>query len=173
MTESLTLPVLPLDGMVVLPGMVLPMRLADAEVRAAIEAAHAAHDADPARVLLVPRLDGTYAGVGTMATIEQVGQLPGGEAAAVVRGVARVRIGTGATGPGAALWVQATVQDEPRTDGRTQDLAREYKAIAVNILQQRGAWQFVDSVQSVDDPGALSDIAGYAPYLTAEQKLWL
>ncbi len=81
----------------------------------------------------------------------------------MVRGVARVRIGTGATGPGAALWVQATVQDEAPTDARTPDLAREYKAIAVNILQQRGAWQFVDSVQSVSDPAALADLAGYAP----------
>jgi ATP-dependent Lon protease len=40
-------------------------------------------------------------------------------------------------------------------------------------LQQRGAWQFVDSVQSMSDPSALADLAGYAPYLTAEQKIWL
>jgi ATP-dependent Lon protease len=179
MTETLTLPVLPLDDLVVLPGMVLPMRLADQEVRAAIEAAQASRDndtdtdTDNARVLLVPRLDGKYAAVGTMATIEQVGRLPGGEDVAVVRGESRVKIGTGATGPGAALWVQAAVQDEPETDTRTQELAREYRSIAVSILQQRGAWQFVDSVQSMTDPSALADLAGYAPYLTAEQKIWL
>src|SRR5213080_4659692 len=101
MTETFTLPVLPLDDLVVLPGMVLPVRLDDTEVRAAIEAAQASRDDDTGRVLLVPRLDGTYAAVGTMAAIEQVGQLPGGGAAAVVRGLSRVRIGTGATGPGA------------------------------------------------------------------------
>jgi ATP-dependent Lon protease len=173
MTDILTLPVLPLDDMVVLPGMVVPVRLADAEVRAAIDAARASDTDDAARVLLVPRLGGEYAAVGTVATIEQVGQLPGGEAAAVVRGVSRVRIGTGATGPGAALWVQATVQPEVDGDTRAADLARDYRSIAVSILQQRGAWQFVDSVQSMTDPSALADLAGYAPYLTPQQKVWL
>jgi ATP-dependent Lon protease len=172
MAETLTLPVLPLDDTVVLPGMVVPLRLADAEVRAAIDAAQLAGET-PARVLLVPRLSGKYAAVGTIASIEQVGQLPGGDSAAVVRGVARVRIGTGATGPGAALWVEATVQDEPPVEARAADLARDYKALATSILQQRGAWQFVDSVQSITDPSALADLAGYAPYLTGEQKVWL
>jgi ATP-dependent Lon protease len=176
MADILTLPVVPLDDMVVLPGMVVPMRLADAEVRAAIDAARASRDLEDqgsGQVLLVPRLDGTYAGVGTVATIEQVGQLPGGDAVAVVRGVDRVRIGTGASGPGAALWVQATVQVEPAADARATELAREYKSLATAILQQRGGWQFVDSVQSITDPSALADLAGYAPYLTSEQKVWL
>jgi ATP-dependent Lon protease len=177
MSETLILPVLPLDDSVVLPGMVVPMRLDDAEVRAAIDAAQAADtdaDADSgARVLLVPRLDGQYAAVGTMATIEQVGQLPGGAPAAVVRGVARVKIGTGATGPGAALWVQATIQDEPPVDARATELAQEYKSLATSILQQRGGWQFIDSVRSITDPSVLADIAGYAPYLTTDQKIWL
>jgi len=173
MTETLTLPVLPLDDLVVLPGMVVPLRLADAEVRAAIEAAQSTSEqGDQARVLLVPRLRGKYAAVGAVATIEQVGQLPGGESAAVVRGVDRVRIGTGATGPGAALWVQATVQPESEGAG-SADVAREYKSLATSILQQRGAWQFIDSVQSITDPSALADIAGYAPYLSADQKVWL
>jgi ATP-dependent Lon protease len=184
--RTLTLPVLPLDDMVVLPGMVVPLRLADTEVRAAIDAARMSADdtashgddgdsdgSDERRVLLVPRLAGSYAAVGVVATVEQVGQLPGGERAAVVRGVARVRIGTGATGPGAALWVQATVPAEPPLDERATELAREYKTLATAILQQRGAWQFVDSVQSITDPSVLADLAGYAPYLSTDQKVWL
>jgi ATP-dependent Lon protease len=176
MADILTLPVLPLDDLVVLPGMVVPMRLADAEVRAAIDAARASRDLDAqgsGQVLLVPRLDGTYAGVGTVASIEQIGQLPGGDAVAVVRGIDRVRIGTGATGPGAALWVQATVQIEPAADARATELAREYKALAISILQQRGAYQFVDSIQSMTDPSALADLAGYASYLSNSQKVEL
>jgi ATP-dependent Lon protease len=175
MTDVLTLPVLPLDDMVVLPGMVVPVRLGETEVRAAIDAARAGapDEGDAARVVLVPRLGGQYAAVGAIATIEQVGRLPGGDAAAVVRGVSRARIGTGATGPGAALWVQVTVPAETETGGRAAELAREYKSIAVSILQQRGAWQFVDSVQAITDPSAAADLAGYAPYLTAEQKIWL
>jgi ATP-dependent Lon protease len=171
----LTLPVLPLDDSVVLPGMVLPLRLDEAEVRAAIDAARASRssESEPASVLLVPRLEGKYAAAGTMATIEQVGQLPGGTPAAVVRGVARVKIGTGATGPGAALWVEATTQDEVAPSNKAHELAKEYKSLATSILQQRGGWQFIDSVQSINDPSTLADMAGYAPYLTNDQKIWL
>jgi ATP-dependent Lon protease len=175
MTELLTLPVLPLDDVVVLPGMVVPLELADSEVRAAVEAAQATSgtSGEPARVLLVPRLDGKYATVGTVGVIEQVGRMRGGQQAAVVRGTARARIGAGTTGPGAALWVEATTQDEDASAERTAELAREYKSLATTILQQRGAWQFVDSVQGISDPSALADLAGYAPYLSDEQKVWL
>lgn len=175
MGETLALPVLPLDDVVVLPGMVVPIRLsgsdATAEARAAIEAATAT--GGQSKVLLVPRLDGKYAKVGTLALIEQVGRLSGGERAAVVRGTERVRIGTGTTGPGAALWVEATIADESPVDDHTRELAREYRGLVTTILQQRGAWQVVDSVQQVDDPSALADLAGYASYLSDEQKVWL
>ncbi|MFT7838380.1 endopeptidase La [Saccharothrix sp. BKS2] len=175
MGETLALPVLPLDDVVVLPGMVVPIRLsgvdAGAEARAAVEAATAA--GGQSKVLLVPRLDGKYAKVGTLGVIEQVGRLSGGERAAVVRGTERVRIGTGTTGPGAALWVEATIADVPPADERTHELAREYRALVTSILQQRGAWQVVDSVQQVDEPSALADLAGYASYLGDEQKVWL
>ncbi|MBM7772214.1 ATP-dependent Lon protease [Actinokineospora baliensis] len=174
MSEALNLPVLPLDDAVLLPGMVVPIQLTGSdnanEARAAVEAAQAA--GEPARVVLVPRLDGKYARVGTLAVVEQVGRLPGGERAAVVRGTGRVRIGAGTTGPGAALWVQVDTADET-TDAKTRDLAREYKGLVTTILQQRGAWQVVDSVTQVDDPSALADLAGYAAYLSDEQKVWL
>jgi len=173
MTEILSLPMLPLDDVVVLPGMVVPLSLSESEVRAAVEAAQASADpAGEARVLLVPRLDGKYASVGTVGVIEQIGRLRGGEHAAVVRGTARVRIGTGTTGPGAALWVEAITQDETVGESAAE-LAREYKTLATTILQQRGAWQFVDSVQGITDPSTLADLGGYAPYLTNEQKVWL
>ncbi len=111
--------------------------------------------------------------MGAWGVVEQIGRLPGGEQAAVVRATARVRIGTGTTGPGAALWVEATVLDEVTADDRAQELAREYRALMITLLQRRGAWQMIDSVQQVDEPGALADLAGYASYLTKEQKLWL
>ena len=38
------------------------------------------------------------------------------------------------------------------------------------MLQRRNAWQVVDSVQRVNDPSELADLAGYASYLSAEQK---
>jgi ATP-dependent Lon protease len=183
--------VLPLDDAVVLPGMVLPVETAAADVRAAIDAARAAsrtrspgeaaHSSGNAsqtaspEVLLVPRLGGHYAAVGTVAVVEQIGRLPGGAPAAVVRGTRRARIGVGTTGPGAALWVEVTVVDEASTTSpdRLADLAKTYKALATTVLQQRGAWQVVDGLTSITDPSTLADTAGYAPYLTLEQKVRL
>ncbi|WP_433336825.1 endopeptidase La [Spirillospora sp. CA-294931] len=171
MSETLTLPVLPLDDGAVLPGMVVPLDLSESgEVRAAIEAARVASAGKP-RVLLVPRLNGQYAAVGTLGVVEQEGRLPGGEPGAVVRGVSRVRIGTGTTGPGAALWVEGTEIQPPPPSGRAHELAKEYKGLVSAILQKRGAWQVVDVVQQIDDPSTLADNAGYAPYLSDEQKI--
>ncbi|WTW98651.1 endopeptidase La [Streptomycetaceae bacterium NBC_01309] len=173
----LTLPVLPLDDIVVLPGMAVPLELDDTETRAAVDAARALPGIRAgkakARVLLVPRDDGHYPAIGTLGVVEQIGRLPSGESAVVVRGTARVRIGTGTTGPGAALWVEATVVDEGPADERAEELAREYRALVTTILGKRGAWQVVDFVQQIEDPSELSDNAGYAPYLTQAQKIEL
>ncbi|MBB4907427.1 endopeptidase La [Actinophytocola algeriensis] len=176
MAESLTLPVLPLDDTVLLPGMVVPIRMAGTdgtEVRAAVEAAQAVAEGERPRVVMVPRLEGKYARAGVLGVVEQVGRMPGGERAAVVRGTERVRIGAGTTGPGAALWVEVEVADAAPVTGRARELAKEYKALVITMLQERGAWQVVDSVQSEDDPSALADMAGYAAWLDDEQKLWL
>ena len=178
MSENLSLPVLPLDDTVVLPTMVVPVEISGAEVRAAIEAAQLSASAPGAtrttdakpQLLLVPRIGGKYAPVGTLGVIEQTGRLPSGEPAAVIRGMSRVRIGTGTVGPGAALWVEGTVIDEPPVTPRAQELAREYRGIATTILQKRGAWQVIDVLQNLSDPSALADSAGYASYLSTEQK---
>ena len=169
MSKTFELPVLPLADDVVLPGMVAPITL-DPEAQAAVDAAQSAADS---RLILVPRIDGAMGADGLLAVIEQVGRLPNGEPAAVVRGLQRVRILTGVSGAGAALWVQATSIDETPATDRTRELATSYKAVVVSILQQRGAWQVVDNVQRMSDPSLLSDTAGYAPYLDLEQKLWL
>ncbi|HXW45536.1 MAG TPA: endopeptidase La [Streptosporangiaceae bacterium] len=177
MAQTLSLPVLPLDDAVVLPSMVVPLDISEAEARAAIEAAQlaaeAAGDDKQAQVLLVPRPDGRYTPVGTLASIEQVGRLPSGERAAVVRGLARVKIGTGTVGPGAALWVEGTLIEEPEPSQRAAELAREYRGLAAAILQKRGAWQYVDVLQRITDPSQLSDSAGYASYLSTQQRLQL
>ncbi|WP_411094763.1 endopeptidase La [Streptomyces sp. 021-3] len=174
----LTLPVLPLDDEVVLPGMVVPLDLNETDVRAAVEAAQAA--AGPGggkpQVLLVPRVDGTYAAVGVLATVEQVGRLSDGDPGALVRGRSRVRIGAGTTGPGAALWVEGTPVEETVPSplpGSATELMTAYKALAASWLQKRGAWQVVDRIQQIDTPGALADNAGYSPFLTTAQKVAL
>ena len=168
MADSRNYPVLPLDDAVVLPGMVIPIELRTTDVQAAVDAAQLAETP----VLLVPRLAGRYAGIGTVATVEQIGRLPGGQAGAVLRGTHRASIGTGTTGPGAALWVEAA--DVPVADSYDEEvlgLAREYKGLATSILHQRGASQLVDSIARISDPSLLADTAGYAPYVSTEQKL--
>jgi ATP-dependent Lon protease len=178
-SSNLTLPVLPLDGEVVLPGMVVPLDLTDTEVRAAVEAAQAAHagrGSGKPRVLLVPRVDGRYAAVGTLGTVEQVGRLSDGDPGAVIRGRSRVRIGAGTTGPGAALWVEGAVVEEPapqEAPGTVAELMKEYKALATSWLRKRGAWQVVDRVQQIDDAGQLADNSGYSPFLSVEQRVEL
>jgi ATP-dependent Lon protease len=169
MTETVTLPVLPLLDDVVLPGMVAPITL-DGEAQAAIDAARSAADG---KLVLVPRVNGTYNADGVVATIEQVGRLANGEPAAVLRGLDRARIGAGVSGAGAALWVQVSVIEPTAVTEHTRELSATYKAVAISILQQRGAWQFVDGIQRISDPSTLADTAGYAPYLDVERKLWL
>ncbi|GIJ39673.1 endopeptidase La [Micromonospora andamanensis] len=161
-----TLPVLPLTDAVLLPGMVIPVTL-DPTTQAAVDAARATGDRT---LLAVPRLDGEYGSVGVIATIEKVGRLPSGEPAAVIRGLARARIGSGVPGPGAALWVEATEIDEPAPAGKAGELAREYRALVTSVLQQRGAWQVIDAVERMTDLSELADSAGYAPWLTLAQK---
>ena len=102
-TVSRPVPVLFVSEPIVLPGMVVPVELDDA-ARTAIEAAQAAApDGQSGKLLIAPRLEDRYPTYGVIASIVQVGRVPGGGAAAVVRGEKRAHIGSGTTGPGAAL----------------------------------------------------------------------
>jgi ATP-dependent Lon protease len=164
-----TYPVLPLTDAVLLPGMVIPVTL-DATTQAAVDAARAAGNK---QLLAVPRVDGEYGSFGVLAEVDKVGRLQSGEPAAVIRGLTRVRIGSGVPGPGAALWVEATEVEEPAPAGKARELAREYKALVTSLLQERGAWQVVDAVERMTDLSELADSAGYAPWLTLTQKIEL
>ena len=166
MTKTLNLPVLSLSDQVVLPGMVVPVEL-DEAAQAVVDAAQAGSDS---QLLLAPRLDDRYAAFGTVATIEQLGRLPGGKPAAVLRAETRARIGHGVTGPGTALWVQAELVDEPEANDHAHELATEYRALVIGVLERRNAWQIIDSVKQVTDPSTLADLSGWAAYLTPEQK---
>jgi len=162
-----TLPLLPLTTGVVLPGMVVTMALETAEAKAAAEAAGSADG----QVLLVPRVDGRYARVGTVSAIEDAGKLPSGVEALVVRGVQRARIGAGVPGTGSALWVQIETIEEPEAGETAVELAREYRAVMENILEARGARQVIALLRAITEPSALADSAGYSPDLDFAQKV--
>jgi ATP-dependent Lon protease len=166
MPELISVPVLFVSDPIVLPGMVVPIALDDA-ARAAVDAAQAS---ESGKLLIAPRLDDRYPTYGVLASIVQVGRIAGGSAAAVIRGERRAHIGSGTTGPGAALWVEVTeVADADPTD-ETKALATEYKKLLLAMLQRREAWQIVDVVNKITDPSDLADTAGYASYLSDVEK---
>ncbi|WP_328811916.1 endopeptidase La [Rhodococcus sp. NBC_00297] len=166
MSESTRLPVLFLTDPVVLPGMVVPVELDDA-ARAAVDAARTSADGT---LLIAPRLDDRYPAYGVVATIVQVGRLATGEPAAVLKAEKRAHIGSGVSGPGAALWVEAELVSEPEPTEEVRAQAADYKKLVLAMLQRRDAWQVIDTVNRMTDPSALADTAGYASWLTDVQK---
>lgn len=167
MAEAKSVPVLFSSEAIVLPGMVVPIELDDV-ARAAVDAARAS---ESGQLLIAPRLDDRYASYGVLASIVQVGRIAGGSGtAAVVRGEKRAHIGAGASGSGAALWVEVTEVEEPEATDETRALAADYKKLLLALLQRREAWQIVDFVNQLTDPSALADMAGYASHLTQVQK---
>jgi ATP-dependent Lon protease len=166
MSEAIAVPVLFVSEPIVLPGMVVPVELDDA-ARTAVDAAQAS---ESGKLLIAPRLEDRYPTYGVIASIVQVGRVPGGGAAAVVRGERRAHIGSGTTGPGAALWVEVTEAADGEPTDEAKALAAEYKKLLLAMLQRREAWQIVDVVNKITDPSALADTAGYASYLPDVQK---
>ena len=140
MAEAKSVPVLFVSDPIVLPGMVVPIALDDA-ARAAVDAARATESGS---LLIAPRLDDRYPSYGVLASILQIGRVPGGGTAAVVRGERRAHIGTGASGPGAALWVEVTEVTDAEPSDETRALAAEYKKLLLAMLQRREAWELVE-----------------------------
>ncbi len=153
-----TLLLIPLDDTVVLPTMdiTLPVDVDGHE-----------------RVVLVPRHDGEYASVGTIATVVESIRLPGGGRGAQLSGQSRAHIGAAETQADGRLHVQVTaVPDDTPVDGRTRELEREYRAVVEELLEQRGDdGRVAGWVRAIREPGALADTSGYAPDLTFEQKV--
>lgn len=166
MAEAKSVPVLFVTDTIVLPGMVVPIALDDA-ARAAIDAAQAG---ESGQLLIAPRLEDRYPSHGVIAKILQVGRIAGGGTAAVVRGERRAQIGAGASGPGAALWVEVTEVPETEATDEIKALTAEYKKLLLAMLQRREAWEIIDYVNRLTDPSALADTSGYASYLTNAQK---
>jgi len=126
------------------------------------------------RVLLVPRRDGEYAKVGTIADVTGSIRLPGGARGASLESVARGAISGSAESDGhGRLRVEVTEHpDEKPVDKRTRELEREYRAVVEEILEERGADDRVAAfLRGITDPGPLADTAGYSPDLNFDQKV--
>src|SRR5713101_6577418 len=110
-TETLTLPLLPLTSGVVLPQMVVTLAVESTEAR---DAAAAARHGD-GQLLLVPKVGSGYARVGTVARVENEGELPGGQRALVLRGLSRAIVGGAVASEHVGVWVTAEAVLEPAT----------------------------------------------------------
>ena len=173
MSKTRRLPVLHLTDAVVLPGMVVPLEL-DEAAQAAVDAARSVlppDNADSPRCCSRPGSPTAMRATASIATVEKVGRMPGGAPAAVLRAGQRAqdrlrcdRPGRGPVGRGRA------VDDETAVSDRAKELAVEYKALVIGVLQHRDAWQVINTVERMTDPSTLADAAGWAPYLTDEQK---
>jgi ATP-dependent Lon protease len=162
------IPLLPLNNAVVLPGMVVTIPVEREEAGAAIAAAR---EGDRL-VLLVPRVEGKYASIGTVAKIEDSRKLPNGVDVAILQGLHRASVGSAAAGTGPALRVFAQHAEDinPLTE-TAHVLAREYKALIENLLELRDQSEVFQMVRNIDRPGQLSDLAGYSPDLSLEKKV--
>ena len=172
-TETTILPVLPLTSGVVLPGMVVTLALETEEARGAADAAIKGDGT----LLLVPRIQGGgYARVGTVAKLEDVGNLVTGLRAVVVRGISRAVIGAAGTGVGAGgtgvvLFVHATPVEDVEPTERTHELVREFRATVEAILEHHRAGRMADLFSGITDPGQIADTAAYWPDLAFDRKV--
>src|SRR5688572_9844672 len=128
---------------------------------------------DETRVLLVPRHEGEFAKVGTIAEVTDLVRLPGGGRAVSLSGVARGVAGAAHSDSRGRLRVEvAEHPDDIPVDGRTRVAEREYRAVVEEILELRGADERVSAfLRAIVEPGALADTIGYAPDVPFEQKV--
>src|SRR5256886_279053 len=130
---------------------------------------------DEDRVLLVPRHEDKFAGVGTVAEVVDRVRRPGGARAVELMGLHRGIAGAARTGLRGELRVEVDErEDDVPVDGRTRELEREYRAVVEEILELRGDdGRVAQFVRSISEPGTLADTSGYSPELTFEQKVQL
>jgi ATP-dependent Lon protease len=165
-TTQLSLPVLPLRNGVVFPHMTVTLRIETSEGRTALAAA----SRSDGRLLLVPRIDGRYASVGTLAEIQDADD----DGNVVVSGMARARVGAGSTDDTGALWVEAEAYPEVDiVDEELDPLVAEYRAIVTEVLEHRGIGAVAERILGMENPSQLADLAVYSPDLTLAQKVEL
>ena len=151
---------IPLDDVVVFPTMTVTLPVDVAE---------------ESEVLLVPRHEGAYASVGTVASVGEVATLPGGVRAVMLHGRHRAILGAARTGPDGNLRVEADERpDEPVAPAVTDPLAREYRAVVAEILELRGADERIGNfLRAIAEPGALADTCAYAPDVSFDERVRL
>ncbi|HXV52535.1 MAG TPA: endopeptidase La, partial [Solirubrobacterales bacterium] len=151
------LPLVPLDDTILFPGMTATI---------------AADVGDAEQVFLLPRPEGEYGRIGTIAEVVETGRLPGGITAVTLTGLRRGRAGTASP----ALNGELTIEVEPLEDGVPAgdgigELERNYRAVVEEILELRGDDGRVAAfLRSISEPGPLADTSGYSPDISLADK---
>ncbi len=150
----------PLDDSILFPGMTATLAVETGEEE---------------RVLLVSRIDGDFASVGTIANVVERMRIPGAGTAVVVEGVVRGVPGAAHTDEAGTLRVEVTVHEDPEPrDDHVRTVEREYRAVVEEILDLRGADARIRAfVRSITAPGQLADTSGYSPDLSLRDKISL
>ncbi|MEA2300064.1 MAG: ATP-dependent Lon protease [Solirubrobacteraceae bacterium] len=155
-----SLRLIPLEDAVVFPGMGITLTV---------------NVGSDEKVVLVPRHDGAFADVGIVAEVSERVRLPVGAHGVTLTGLHRGLIGAAVSDPDGEL--RAEVEEHPDpvpVDGRTRELAREYRAVVEEILEIRGDDGRVAAfLRAIVEPGPLADSAGYSPDLSYAQKVQL
>jgi ATP-dependent Lon protease len=161
MTELLLVPV---DDNVIFPGMTV-----------VVPAAEVGGVEQGDQVLLVPRHDGHFAGVGTIADVTGRTRLPNGVTAVQLTGVQRGKAGSGSPDDAGNLRVEVTpLPDAAERDGRIRELEATYRAVIAEVLELRGDDGRVSTfLRGIDEPGALADTSGWAPEVPYDEKVSL
>src|SRR5476651_2218986 len=130
---------------------------------------------DEERVLLVPRHEGEYAKVGTVAEVGDRVHLPGGGRAVSLSGLHRAELGAAHTDPQGYLRVEVEERPDEEPPGiQTRELQREYRATVEEILELRGDdGRIASFVRAIRETGTLADTAAYAPEIDFHQKIEL
>ncbi len=168
-TTDTTLPLLPATNGVVLPGMVVTIAAESDEAKRAFASA----EQHGGELVVVPRTDKGYATVGTVARVEQLGSLPTGIDAAVVRGIRRVHVGQGSIGESGALEVEAGEIPTAEPDDEARRLAAEYRDVARRLLDAIGGREARSLVADDASPDALADTIAWWPALSFDQRVQL
>jgi ATP-dependent Lon protease len=155
-----TLLLVPLDDTIVFPNM---------NVSVAVDVG------DEERVFLVPRHEGEYVKVGTVAEVGETIRLPGGGRAVSLSGLHRGIAGAAHTEVDGRLYVDVEERPDVEPPGiESRELEREYRATVEEILELRGDDGRISSfVRSIRETGALADTAAYSPEISYEDKIEL
>ena len=166
-TTTTRLPIAHLPS-AVLPGATVTLTLSTDELRRAV---HAATDDFGGRLLLT---GGDEQGLGAVARVPNVGNLPTGEAAAIVRVEGRARISAVHSESGSASLADAELLIDGPTTSSTDAAVRELRATLELIAEKRNSRRLPELLRAVQDPGALADaVALWAEFADGDRLVVL